>query len=264
MCVKARINNKNLTTVQRVLKTFTQFQQVHAFIYSLSLWVQERPASGTYRKWQSESVSGWVNSTPTSKPLCKHKVSFMWIVWSSDHGKGLRTPARLLICSIVPLLNVTYFANYSNAPQLLCNQTLHDPLEGLLHLDDIIFVEHQTLFSRRAIKGNISFKALDHFWRQWCSPRPLTSLPSSRGANRSAAGWKQQRASPGCSWWLRQRRPHFHSPHGRRAEPAERWTAPRSRTRTSVPSPCLLSVKTQMSELWPKLSLIGRFPINTP
>lgn len=48
----------------------------------------------------------------------------------------------------------TYPGNHGDAPQLLGDQVLHDPLEGLLHLDDVVLVEHQTLLSVRALKFN--------------------------------------------------------------------------------------------------------------
>ena len=49
-------------------------------------------------------------------------------------------------------MDITYLGNHRYTSQLLANQTLHDPLEGLLHLDDIIFVKCQTLLSTRTNK----------------------------------------------------------------------------------------------------------------
>ena len=41
--------------------------------------------------------------------------------------------------------HITCLGNHGDAPQLLGDQALHDPLVGLLHLDDVILVEHQAL-----------------------------------------------------------------------------------------------------------------------
>lgn len=54
-------------------------------------------------------------------------------------------------------MNVTYdpnqpglpptpdLGNHGNAPQLLGEQALHDPLEGFLHLDDVVLAEREAL-----------------------------------------------------------------------------------------------------------------------
>lgn len=43
------------------------------------------------------------------------------------------------------IVDITCLGKHSDAPQLLGDQALHDPLEGLLHLDDVVLIEHQAL-----------------------------------------------------------------------------------------------------------------------
>lgn len=50
---------------------------------------------------------------------------------------------------LLKLIDFPYFSNHGNASQLLGNLALHDPLESLLHLYDVILVEHQTLRPER-------------------------------------------------------------------------------------------------------------------
>lgn len=46
-------------------------------------------------------------------------------------------------------VRITYPGNHGNTPQLLGDLALDDPLEGLLHLDDVILVERNALLSER-------------------------------------------------------------------------------------------------------------------
>lgn len=49
---------------------------------------------------------------------------------------------------------VAYPGNHGDAPQLLGDQALHDPLEGLLHLDQVVPVHSDALLSETGEKNN--------------------------------------------------------------------------------------------------------------
>lgn len=92
--------------------------------------------------------------------------------------------------SVFSLRRLAYLGNHGDAPQLLGDQALHDPLEGLLHLDDVVLVERDALLPERDELDVKNLAAPPERAATFGKKRGLTSAPSSREANTSAAGFE--------------------------------------------------------------------------
>lgn len=66
---------------------------------------------------------------------------FIWS-WRVQDSQEVAVSVCLWMSELHADLKRADLGNHSNAPQLLGNHALHDPLEGLLDLDDIVLVEH--------------------------------------------------------------------------------------------------------------------------